>query len=171
MDLWPWRRGLFNYRCGGSHLRVLLRFLFLRSTPFYIYVLNGIQLNLQSFWQREVRLTPITVEELEFIHRAPMRPYVRPQTCRRLTYPRGRAIAACMQGLLLLLLALMPSAVGLSSALSPHLRPQSFLSQQALFSSKNTVSHQGTRTVQNGITHFSANEKKWSSFSFLIEIF
>src|SRR6218665_3109160 len=57
---------------------VLLRFLFLRSTPFYIYVLNGIQLNLQASWEQEVRLTPITVEELEFIHRAPMRPYVPP---------------------------------------------------------------------------------------------
>src|SRR6218665_3969556 len=70
--------GLFNYRCGGNHLRVLLRFLFLRSTSFYIYVLNGIQLNLQAFWQQEGRLTPITVDELEFIPRAPMRPYVPP---------------------------------------------------------------------------------------------
>src|SRR6218665_1118395 len=54
--------GLFYYRCGGSHHRVLLRFLFLRSTPFYIYLLNGIQLNLQAFWQQDVRLTPITVK-------------------------------------------------------------------------------------------------------------
>src|SRR6218665_4012214 len=90
--------GLFNYGCGGSHLGVLLHFLFLRSTPFYIYVLNGIQLNLQAFWQQEVRLTPITVEELEFIHRAPMRPYVPPYTSRILTRLAARqAIAACMQ--------------------------------------------------------------------------
>jgi len=29
-------------------------------------------LNLEAFWQQEVKLTPITVEELEFIHRAPI---------------------------------------------------------------------------------------------------
>src|SRR6218665_1070388 len=71
-----------------------------------------------------------------------------------------------MPGLLLLLLELMPSVVGLSSALSPHLRPQSFPSQKPLFPSKNAVSYQGTRTVQNGVTHFSANEEMELIFIF-----
>ena len=56
---WIYGSGVFNNRCGASHIHVFYVFDSWGQRFFYIFVLNGIQLNLQAFWLQGVKLAPI----------------------------------------------------------------------------------------------------------------